>query len=210
MESIKLDRLSMSEASALSQTSSQRPESTAVTATPTLIQIKNRRKRYLDLNPDYFNASLELADPLLYDRLIRRFQTAAEREAEGRRKGFSGMLEADLRRSEAKLRALAQPNPNALFTYTRGADGSIVAEEADEVPRTKEEGWHRWKFEMEMRFVRGEDADFDYAVVDGDDKWDDWEEERRKDLDKYLDEEEPYWVLREGEELKGETGVQDF
>ena len=44
---------------------------------------------------------------------------------------------------------------------------------ADEVPKSKEEGWARWKFEMEMRFVRGEDADFDYKTVDEDESLDD-------------------------------------
>jgi len=210
MDSIKLDQLTMSESLPAAQPPSQ-PPSVASPTTPTRIQIKNRRKRYLDLNPSYFNADLELADPILYDRLVRRFQTTAEREAEGRRKGFSGTLEADLRRSEAKMEALAaNPNPNALFTYARGKDGEIVAEETDEVPGSKEEGWLRWKFEMEMRFVRGEDADFDYKVVDEDERWDDWEEERRRDLEGYLDGEEPSWVVCEGEPLKGETGVQDF
>src|ERR1700760_5016842 len=81
------------------------------------VRVKNRRKRYLDLNPSYFNASLELADPLLYDRLIRRFQTPAEREVEGRAKGFSGVLQEDLYRSEAKIAALANPDPDAAFSY---------------------------------------------------------------------------------------------
>lgn len=210
MDSIKLDQLTMSESLPAAQPPSQPPSLPSPT-TPTPIQIKNRRKRYLDLNPSYFNSDLELADPILYDRLVRRFQTTAEREAEGRRKGFSGTLEADLRRSEAKMEALAaNPNPNALFTYARGKDGEIVAEETDEVPGSKEEGWLRWKFEMEMRFVRGEDADFDYKVVDEDERWDDWEEERRRDLEGYLDGEEPSWVVCDGEPLQGETGVQDF
>lgn len=41
-------------------------------------------------------------DPLLYNRLIRRFQTAAEREEEGRKKGYGGVLEAELWRVEAE------------------------------------------------------------------------------------------------------------
>jgi hypothetical protein len=212
MDSIKFDKLTMSESTSAPSPPSHQP-APPLPKTPTCIRVKNRRKRYLDLNPGYFNSGLELADPLLYDRLVRRFQTAAEREAEGRRKGFSGVLEADLRRSEAKMDALRDenPNPNAvLFTYVRGPNGEIVAEVEDEVPRSKEEGWARWKFEMEMRFVRGEDVDFDYKAVDEDERWDDWEEERRRDLDGYLDGEEPSWLVCEGETLKGETGVQDF
>lgn len=42
-------------------------------------------------------------DPILYDALIRRFQTPAEREKEGRTKGYSRVLEVDLLRGEARL-----------------------------------------------------------------------------------------------------------
>jgi hypothetical protein len=182
---------------------------------PDRIRIKNRRKRYLDQTPSYFNPSLELAEPLLYDRLVRRFQTAAEREAEGRARGFSGVLEADLYRSEAKLAALAHPaddQPHTTFAYRRGCEGEIVAEEEEEgeAPGSKQEGWERWKFEMEMRFIRGGDEDFDYATVDGDEKWDDRDEEDRTKLEDYLGQEEPTWVLDDGKPPEGETGVQDY
>ena len=112
-------------------------------------------------------------DPLLYDRLIRRFQTASEREAEGRKKGYSGILEADLYRSEAKLDALRHPDPNAIFTYKRGPDGEVLAEDRDEVPVNKEDGLARWKWEMEARFLRGGDEDFDYNAVDNNPEYDD-------------------------------------
>ncbi|KAJ0416618.1 coiled-coil domain-containing protein-domain-containing protein [Aspergillus carlsbadensis] len=173
-------------------------------------RIKNRRKRYLDLHPEYFSADLELADPLLYDRLIRRFQTPAEREAEGRAKGFSGILQADLLRSEAKMDALNHPDPHAMFSYTRGPNGEILAEDRDEIPGSKEEGEKTWRWEMTMRFLRGEDEEFDYTAVDGNEEFDDLSEEQ----DKYFEEEEPEWLIEgEGdvkERLQGETGIQDF
>ncbi|KAI9372583.1 coiled-coil domain-containing protein-domain-containing protein [Aspergillus egyptiacus] len=176
-------------------------------------RIKNRRKRYLDLHPEYFSAELELADPLLYDRLIRRFQTPAEREAEGRAKGFSGILQADLLRSEAKFDALNHPDPHAMFSYTRGPNGEILAEDRDEIPASKEEGEKAWRFEMTMRFLRGEDDDFDYTAVDGNEEYDDLSEEQER----YFDDEEPEWTVEgaEGESdmrsrLQGETGIQDF
>ncbi|KAL4799686.1 coiled-coil domain-containing protein-domain-containing protein [Aspergillus venezuelensis] len=181
--------------------------------------IKNRRKRYLDLHPEYFSADLELADPLLYDRLIRRFQTPAEREAEGRAKGFSGVLQADLLRSEAKFDALNHPDPHALFTYARGENGEILAEERDEVPASKEEGEKAWRWEMTMRFLRGEDGDFDYTTIDGDEGLD----ESADEMERWFDSEEPEWVVdRDGDgegqarggdvksRLTGETGIQDF
>ncbi|KIX10051.1 uncharacterized protein Z518_01132 [Rhinocladiella mackenziei CBS 650.93] len=184
---------------------------------PDWIRIKNRRKRYLDVHPEYFGPQLELADPLLYDRLIRRFQSPAEREAEGRQKGYSGILEADLYRSEAKLDALRRPDPQSMFTYKRGPNGEILAEEQDEVPANKEEGFARWRWEMEVRFLRGGDDDFDYATVDNNPEYDDRAIEEQDAEDKYFDEQEPEFVegedgatRSESKELEGETGIQDF
>ncbi|KAJ5534239.1 hypothetical protein N7527_000493 [Penicillium freii] len=176
------------------------------------VTVKNRRKRYLDLHPEYFSAGLELADPLLYDRLIRRFQTTQEREAEGRAKGFSGVLETDLLRSEAKIDAISHPDPNAMMSYTRGPDGEILAEDRDEIPPNKEEGERLWRWEMGLRFMQGNDSDFDYKTVDENDDYDDHTDEQ----DQYFEDEEPEWVVdgTRGDEarpnLQGETGIQDF
>jgi hypothetical protein len=155
---------------------------------------------------------LELADPLLYDRLIRRFQTASEREAEGQRKGFSGQMATDLWRVEAKKEALSHPSPASLFTYTRGPQGEIWEADKDDVPMSKEEGRSWWKDEMTQRFLRGDDDDFDYAKVDASHKYDDPEEER--DIqDAYFDSmESDFDTDGEGKEkvLTGETGIQDY
>lgn len=35
---------------------------------PESIRVKNRRKRYLDMHPEYFGSDLELAGVLLFDR----------------------------------------------------------------------------------------------------------------------------------------------
>jgi Coiled-coil domain containing protein (DUF2052) len=149
--------------------------------------------------------------------LIRRFQTPAEREAEGRLKGYSGTLEADLWRSEAKVAALHDPNAS-LITYKRGPEGEILPEEDDEKPKSKDEARQRWEWEMRMRFLKGDDGDFDYEAVDSSEAWDDRTEEEREAEEKWFGEEEPAWV---GEgvtpveeklevELKGQTGIQDF
>lgn len=195
------------------------------------IRVKNRRKLYLDRHPSYFTSpDLELTDPLLYDRCIRRFQSAAEREADGKAKGYSGVLEADLYRSEAKLAAIkAQTSPDTgvssfalvdpsssksstsvpFVSYARGENGEVLPEEEDEVPKSKEEGFDRWKFEMTLKFLSGEDKDFDYKAVDESDDWD--AVERREDEEKWFDEEEPEWVVDENEVTHGgETGIQDF
>jgi len=184
---------------------------------PDRVRVKNRRKRYLDTHPEYFGPQLELADPLLYDRLIRRFQTPAEREAEGRQKGYSGILEADIYRSEAKLDALRHPDPQSIFTYRRGPNGEILAEEKDERPANKAEGLARWRWEMETRFLRGADDDFEYDTVDNNPDYDDRAIEEQDAADRYFDEQEPEFVEGEegvtksqSKELQGETGVQDF
>ncbi|QSZ37103.1 hypothetical protein DSL72_009195 [Monilinia vaccinii-corymbosi] len=193
------------------------------------IQVKNRRKLYLDRHPSYFTApDLELADPLLYDRCVRRFQSAAEREADGKAKGYSGVLEADLYRSEAKLAAL-KGNPDSsskdeneeagrvekdngvpYLSYARGQSGEVLPEDPDEVPQSKEEGFERWKFEMTLKFLRGEDRDFDYQDVDAGGEWD--EIENRDVEERWFEDEEPEWVGEEDTEetVGGETGIQDF
>lgn len=177
------------------------------------IRVKNRRKRYLDTHPEYFSSGLELADPLLYDRLVRRFQTPAEREAEGRAKGYSGVLEADLLRSEAKLQALHSPESSSI-AVRRGPNGEILAvdEDSDDEVKTKEEGLARWRDDMGQRFLRGEDRDFRYEEVDESEEWDDVQEEEREAQDKYFDDEDPSWI-HSGQgtpKITGETGVQDF
>ncbi|TVY59457.1 hypothetical protein LCER1_G000016 [Lachnellula cervina] len=207
----------------------QQPSSSSLSSNPQpksispQIRIKNRRKLYLDRNPSYFTSpDLELLDPLLYDRCIRRFQTPAEREADGRSKGYSGVLEADLYRSEAKLAALkttselqdqsqypavsSTSQPQAPFvSYVRGRDGEVLPEDEDEVPSTKEEGLERWKFEMTIRFLRGEDPDFEYGKVDESEDYDDVE--RDEEEERWFEEEDPEW---ERTPRESETGIQDF
>ncbi len=128
------------------------------------------------------------------------------------------MLEADLWRSEAKIEALANPDHAASMRYMRDSTGEIVAEEKDEIPMSKEEGMQRWRKEMEMRFLKGEDADFDYKLVDESEEYDDRSIQEREEEEKWFEEEEPAWVTETllghatcaKEALTGETGVQDY
>ncbi|CAK1364391.1 unnamed protein product [Cercospora beticola] len=191
------------------------------TQIPSRILIKNRRKRYLDLHPSYFHTSdLELADPIIYDRLVRQHLSAQEREIQGRERGFTGVLEADLMRSEAKLNALAQKREEKEREDERRRvrEQERVRRQREEVERTgrvegecgdgngeegeeeeddeyegldKETAWGLWKDIMTQRFLAGEDGDFEYGVlVDGNEELDDWEEEERGKLEEWLEEEE--------------------
>ncbi|GIZ45539.1 hypothetical protein CKM354_000870100 [Cercospora kikuchii] len=167
-----------------------------LSTTPTRILIKNRRKRYLDLHPSYFTSSdLELADPILYDRLVRQHLSAQERETQGRERGFTGVLEADLMRSEAKLNALAvkREEKEKEDERRKGRELERVRRQREEVVRmgrvegecgdgvdgeSEEEGeddeyegldrdaaWSLWKDIMTQRFLAGEDGDFEYGVL---------------------------------------------
>lgn len=61
------------------------------------------------MNPETaFVSRTNISDPLLYDHLIRRFQTPAERESEGRSKGYARVLEGSLLRGEERLAKLRE------------------------------------------------------------------------------------------------------
>lgn len=143
--------------------------------------------------------------------MIRRFQSAFEREAEGKKRGYSATLEADLWRSEAKIDALSANGSNGQeMKYKRGANGEIVAEERDEAPASKEEGEMRWRKQMELRFLRGDDSDFDYQAVDESEEYDGPEEARDTQDQWFEEEEERFTPGDHSTGLQGETGVQDF
>lgn len=92
-----------------------------------------------------------------------------------------------------------------------------MAEEKDEVPGNKIDGMQRWRKEMEMRFLRGDDSDFDYENTDENDAYDDRTEEEREEEEKWFEEEQPAWTTADGniecdipKTLVGQTGVQDY
>ena len=129
-------------------------------------------------------------------------------------------MEADLYHSEAKIAALkgqgedgelvaSCSDSSSFINYVRGANGEVLPEDPDEVPKNKEDGFERWKFEMTMKFLRGEDYDFDYKAVDDNAELD--ELEYQEEEERWFDDEEPEWIEEEGVEIVGgETGIQDF
>lgn len=98
-----------------------------------------------------------------------------------------------------------------MMRYRRDPSGEIVAEEKDEVPKNKEDGMQRWRREMELMFLRGDDGDFDYKGVDESEEFDDRGVQEREEEEKWFEKEEPSWVEEKKHEgLVGETGVQDY
>lgn len=83
----------------------------------------------------------------------------------------------------------------------------MLPEEEDEVPSSKEEGEERWRFEMTLRFLKGEDEEFEYETVDESEEWDVLE--RKESEERWFESQEPEWVGGE-EGTSGDTGVQDF
>ena len=101
-----------------------------------------------------------------------------------------------------------------MMTYRRGEIGQILTEEKDEIPADKEEGLLRWHKAMELRFLKGEDEDFDYQKVDSNEDYDDRRVEEREEEERWFAEEEPSWLAESEnspkDELRGETGIQDY
>ncbi|KAF4448925.1 coiled-coil protein [Fusarium austroafricanum] len=182
----------------------RRPKSPSRTAQ---IQVQNRRREYLTRHPSYFdNLEHELADPVLYERLVKRFQSASEREAEGKAKGYGRTLEADLQRGESKLTRLKEGDA--------AGDSNGDLEHPWEKPAAdKAHGLLLWHAFLEERFVHGLDEDFDYKPVDADEDLDTML--RRDAQDAWFDDEEPSWIDEDESSARpairqGETGVQDF
>ena len=108
------------------------------------------------------------------------------------------------------MEALRRSDSQSLYTYRRGADGEIVAEEKDEVPGSKAEGERRWREVMEQRFLVGKDESFDYCTVDESEEYDDRGLEEREAEEGYFESQSPEFVGQDGRTVEGETGVQDF
>ncbi|KAG6034236.1 hypothetical protein E4U41_006628 [Claviceps citrina] len=174
------------------------------------IRTQNRRRAYLERHPSYFDSvDRELADPILYERLIKRHQTPQERQTEGLRKGYARILEADLARGESRLSALATEaageQRTEFSTPWRWDPSPDVDRVWEEQPATKERGRELWREYLRERFIHGGDVDFQYEDVDGDEELDG--DARREVEDRWFEEEEEGWV---GGTREGETGVQDY
>lgn len=169
-------------------------------------------------------------DPDLYDTLVRQFQTPAEREAEIRSRGWGKVLESSLMRGEDRLDRVAsslagdrpQPASSSLLSSSAsrralppGSDRdaaatttdlfTLDADLADSKPATKEEGRAAWEDFLRARFVRGGDEDFDYARVDGDERYDELESRDREE--EWFDGEEPEWASDGSDD--GGSGEED-
>ncbi|KAH7308549.1 coiled-coil domain-containing protein [Stachybotrys elegans] len=169
------------------------------------IQVKNRRRQYLEQHPSYFDdPEHELADPIQYQSLVKTFQSPQERQEDQKRKGYGLLLEADLNRGEARISEVqqSQDGRNGAENGKPTADDPWKSSAAN-----KEQGQELWREFLTQRFVDGKDDDFDYALVDGNEDYD--QVERQEAQDAWFEDEKPEWEA-DGRERQGETGVQDF
>ena len=73
----------------------------------------------------------------------------------------------------------------------------------------------RWRKQMELMFLRGDDQDFDYSTVDQSEEYDDRGLEEREAEEEWFGEQEPEWLtdddnLNGSKVLTGQSGIQDF
>ena len=166
-----------------------------------------------------------VTDPILYERLVKRFQTTTERQDETKMKGFGRTLEADLARGEQRLSNL-DSSPDAhvdsdanLSLGTNGAEGGHatvpnpkgIDDPWDSAASGKEHGSQLWREFLKERFIRGGDDEFSYDDVDDDEDLD--VVARREAQDEWFEDEEPSWAAESEADVRagqGETGVQDF
>lgn len=154
------------------------------------------------------------ADPLLYDHLVRRWQSGAERASQRQDQGFVRAWVADMNRGDARLEALEKRDGSVVVR--EDDDGAVNTElvtddtsRTPDAPRTRTGDYEQWTSQMAIRFVAGRDKDFDYAAVDTDDALDDSPESLMDKDMAHLDAQEPEFLVPQ-DELKGETGVQDY
>lgn len=125
------------------------------------VTIKNRRRRFLELHPDYFSSpERELADPVLYDRLIRRNLTPAEREAEGKKhKGVASLMEAALTHSEARRPSRSELGSTRDTVKVSNRDPTMSRHEARQDQESEDEeadytlepaGRSAYRYELEL------------------------------------------------------------
>ena len=140
--------------------------------------------------------------------MVRRFQSAAERESDGRRKGYSGTLEADLLRAEAKAHAIATTTSASRNDVDETVDLFHLPNLNGRASSEKEHGLAQFKEIIQSRFLAGDDQDFDYGLVDQNPAYDDRDLEREQE-NRWFDDEEPT-THHNNHLLKGQTGIQDF
>jgi hypothetical protein len=176
--------------------------------------VRNRRLTYLNRS-DYL-ASPEVQQrlfPFLYEKLVIQHKTLRDKQDE-ESVSKSRTLTKVLLDAGDHIQKLERQRDRTAEDRAKDHE-RFVAEEliADSLPASTLENREKSRELLEKliteRFLAGEDEEFDYAAVDEDEQYDDWETIDQDFRERYFDDEDPE-STEKGKALTGETGVQDF
>jgi hypothetical protein len=176
--------------------------------------IQNRRLTYLN-RTNYVEdpAVQERLFPLLYEKLILNHQTRTEKDAAANASKSRSLTHVllDAQDHMDKLEHRRDRTDEERQRDEEREENERMIGEATPKAVLADRDQSRLYLERMVRekFLNGGDEDFDYAAVDEDEEWDDWETLEEDLRAKYFDSESPDEEA-EGKVLKGETGVQDF
>jgi hypothetical protein len=183
-------------------------------APPSKTAIRNRRLTFLNQS-DYL-ASPKVQQrlfPFLYEKLVIQHKTLREKQAEESASKARTLTKVLFDAGDQIEKLERQRNRTE---EERAKDQERFGQEeaiADSLPistlENREESRDLLERLIMEKFLAGEDEEFDYAAVDNDELYDDWDTIEQDFREKYFDEEDPEDV-EEGGVLTGETGVQDF
>ena len=146
--------------------------------------VRNRRQRFCDLvlaESDYFSESeMQRRDPAGWAHFVGG-PLSGDSSSSGAGESLGGFFMSAMEKQEQRVREAAQQMAERERERRFGwrDDGGGGGEEREGVEAWK--AWHR------MRFVAGEDEEFDYAAVDDNDKWDDWKTAERDAQEAWFD-----------------------
>ncbi|KNE64442.1 hypothetical protein AMAG_09464 [Allomyces macrogynus ATCC 38327] len=180
---------------------SRRPTSHSARA-----QVRNRRRMYLDrvlLPGGYFaESTMQLRAPRLYRDMVSRLPPRPRNDD---RNGIVASL-FDCIDAEAATVALAKGEAQNDEEADSDEEKGHEEQEEDEIPPdVHEERVEELRQAMVDAWLAGEDATFDYSIVDGNAEYDDLATMAADDADAYFDAEEP-----ESDGVCTGTGILDY
>ena len=196
--------------------------------------VKNRRFEYLkelmDRGSYFSEEEMRNRNPLLFEHYVGQYLSEEERQQ------LDGSTSSDMTLSGMILKKMELDRRSELLSEQRDveagqieeSDSSSSSEDEEELEEDKEDlqqnlgmnlsvdpetaGREKWMLRqeflraMQLRFLSGEEKDFDYSKVDSNEEYDSIETRQRDEEDDYFDKEEP--VLCEESHSNDRTGME--
>jgi hypothetical protein len=186
-------------------------------SSPPLTKITTRNRRLTYLNRSEYLSSPTIQErlfPLLYEKLILRHETSAEKataEVTSKQRSLTNvLLEAGDHMEKVQRQRDRTDDDRARDEVQREMEAQIAEMTPQRILDDRQESHDLLERMMREKFLAGGDEEFDYPSVDEDDQWDDWETVEEDIRAEYFDNETPEEELEDGRVLTGQTGVQDF